>query len=165
MENPNAESRTQMDPYKRAEDNMLAAVQEQREFFLRVVQRFETLLKSITEELDRKKAEKSKNGTSTTTTTTSTATTTSTTSSHVDSDERKEVEEKKEEKREEKKQEDEVEALERRLKLVLGLFHTVGRKYHKELRALREMTDLLLSNTHPLVATVYSKFKALEIQY
>jgi len=156
MENPNGESRAQTDPYKRAEDNMLAAVQEQREFFLRVLQRFETLLKSITEELDRKKAEKSKNGTNTTTTTT-----TSTASSHVESDERKPAEEKKEE----KKQEDEVEALERRLKSVLGLFHTIGRKYHKELRALREMTDLLLSNTHPLVATVYSKFKALEIQY
>jgi len=128
--------------YKRAEDNLLAAVQEQREFFLRVFQRFETLLKSLAEKIDATKSGKTN------------------------------VEPKKEEIQDEKKEVsksekvfNDTELLGRRLKVVLGIFHTIGRKYHKELRGLRDMMDLLLSNTHPVVAAVYTNFKALELNY
>jgi len=137
--------------YKRAEDNLLAAVQEQREFFLRVFQRFETLLKSLAEKLDAIKSGKTKDLSD---------------SNHVSSVEiKKETQDEKKEVSKSEKVFTDTELLERKLKVVLGIFHTIGRKYHKELRGLREMMELLLSNTHPTVAAVYTNFKALELNY
>lgn len=155
MENPNHTDSSRarkedVDAYKRTEDNLLAALQEQREFFLRVFQRFETLLKTLAEQLDLKKSTVSNNSES------------AEKKEHVNSDHppMTETEEKKPE-----KPLDELQNLETRVNATLGLFHTFGRKYHKELRNLREMMDLLLSNTHPLVSASYAKFKSLGFNY
>jgi len=158
-QNPNA-TEEEKEAYRRADDNLAAALQEQREFFLILFQRFEIMLKHFIEVKKQKEAfhTPSPNTTSTTNT--------EDTLMEVDILPPKIKEEKVEDNNSTPQTLDKTQYITPyTYRIAIGVLKAVGRKYYKHLRALCETLDILLANTEPEVVQVYQLFKSLITHY
>jgi len=141
----------EIDLYKRAEDNLAAALQEQREFFLRLFQRFETHLKHLIDVITQKKRSKSKDGGNTEKNGKDNINSGNGNQSTTSNAEGQAPES--------------VDSDEYNYKINLGMFNAIGRKYYKELKPLRETLDILLANTEPAIVVVYEQFSSIIKNY
>jgi len=153
MENPNQNpnaTEEETEAYRRAEDNLAAALQEQQQFFLILFQRFEVMLKNLIEMKKKNETESSQ--------------TTMDTEASIEVEAELKIKEEKENQKTGPVDKSKF-ITQYTYRIALGVFQAVGRKYYKHLRALCDTLDILLSNTEPEVVLIYHRFKSLIDHY
>jgi len=121
--------------YRRTEEQLAKAQQDCKNLFILLFQRFEMVLRTNLEKLDKKKTEDS------------------------------EKEEKDEKEEKEEREEKDVYLDEYWLRTTLGQFKALGRRYSVLLRPILSTLDILFSQTDQRITDVYQQFKALTVNY